>query len=100
MAINNPKVQINYQDKKINNSRETYFSENENLIIGKKGLTFQYYPTKKEKLKYYLNNKNNNPFSKTFYTNKNFFNNNNNNNSINNSNNNSNKTLFNNRQIK
>ena len=36
MAINNPKVQINYQDKKINNSRETYFSENENLIIGKK----------------------------------------------------------------
>ena len=99
MAINNPKVQINYQDKKINNSRETYFSENENLIIGKKGLTFQYYPTKKEKLKYYLNNKNNNPFSKTFYTNKNFFNNNNNNNSINNSNNNSNKTFFNNRHI-
>ena len=47
MAINSPKVQINYQDKKINNSRETYFSENENLIIGKKGLTFQYYPTKK-----------------------------------------------------
>ena len=78
---NAPKYEINTQHKKIDNPRATFLAENENLIIGKKGLTFQYYPTKKEKLKHYLKNKFNNPFYKTFYSNKNILNNSNNNNS-------------------
>ena len=78
---NAPKYEINIQHKKIDNPRATFLAENENLIIGKKGLTFQYYPTKKEKLKHYLKNKFNNPFYKTFYSNKNILNNSNNNNS-------------------
>ena len=78
---NAPKFEINVQHKKIDNPRETFLAENENLIIGKKGLTFQYYPTKKQKLKHYLKNKFNNPFYKTFYNNKNILNNSNNNNS-------------------
>ena len=57
MAEEKQKFKINFMNKKINNSREIFLSENENLIIGKKGLTFQYYPTKNEKLKYYLNKK-------------------------------------------
>ena len=82
MAEENPKIEINIPPKRINNSREAFLFENENLIIGKKGLTFQYYPTKNEKLKYYLNikynqykNNHNNAFYKTFYNNKNIFNN-------------------------
>ena len=82
MAEENPKIEINIPSKRINNSREAFLFENENLIIGKKGLTFQYYPTKNEKLKYYLNikynqykNNHNNAFYKTFYNNKNIFNN-------------------------
>ena len=82
MAEENPKIEINIPPKRINNSREAFLFENENLIIGKKGLTFQYYPTKNEKLKYYLNIKynqyrknHNNAFYKTFYNNKNIFNN-------------------------
>ena len=80
---NSPKFEINVQHKKIDNPRETFLAENENLIIGKKGLTFQYYPKKKEKLKHYLKNKFSNPFYKTFYNNKNILNNNNNNSSKN-----------------
>ena len=82
MAEGNLKIEINIPPKKINNSREAFLFENENLIIGKKGLTFQYYPTKNEKLKYYLNikynqhkNNHNKAFYKTFYNNKNIFNN-------------------------
>ena len=85
MAEEKQKFKINFMNKKINNSREIFLSENENLIIGKKGLTFQYYPTKNEKLKYYLNKKYNinklsilnfkyskrdNALNKTFYKNK------------------------------
>ena len=83
MADENSKIEINNPPpKKINNSRETFLFENENLIIGKKGLSFQYYPTKNEKLNYYLNikydkykNNTSNSFYKTFYSNKNSFNN-------------------------
>ena len=97
MAEENPKFEINTQHKKINNPRETFLAENENLIIGKKGLTFQYYPTKKEKLKYYLNRrKNQNPFYKTFSNNKNIFNYSIN---YNITKSNSNKNLLNNRHI-
>ena len=91
IAEDNPKLIINNQTKRINNSREAFLFENEKLILGKKGLTLKYYPTKKEKLKYFFrhsnrNNKENknksnsfnfnsiNPNS-TFYSNKNFNNN-------------------------
>jgi hypothetical protein len=80
MAEESANIEINNPPKKINNSREEFLFENENLIIGKKGMTFQYYPTKNEKLKSFLNakynkNKNNNSFYKTFYNNKNSINN-------------------------
>ena len=91
---------MNNANKKIYNSREAYLFENEKLILGKKGLTFKYYPTKKERLKFYLkknktnNNENNdnnndnkiksNSFNSinnknanaTFYSHKNFISNN------------------------
>jgi hypothetical protein len=57
MAEESANIEINNPPKKINNSREEFLFENENLIIGKKGMTFQYYPTKNEKLKSFLNAK-------------------------------------------
>ena len=93
IAVDKPNLVINNKNKRIDNPREAFLFENEKRILGKKGFTFKYYPTKKEKLKFYLkkddeNDKNNkiqsnsfnfisnNNANATFYSHKNFSNDN------------------------
>ena len=62
MAEENPHIEIKIPAKPINNSRETYFFENENQIIGNRGFVFRPYPTLKERLKEYAKERNENNF--------------------------------------
>ena len=50
MAEENPHIEIKKISKPIENSREQYLFENENLIIGRPGFIFRSYPTLKERL--------------------------------------------------
>ena len=50
MAEENPHIEIKKLPKPIDNPREQYLFENENLILGRPGLIFRSYPTLKERL--------------------------------------------------
>lgn len=62
MAEENPHVEIKIPAKPINNSREVYFFENENQIIGNRGFVFRPYPTLKERLQEYAKERSENNF--------------------------------------
>ena len=53
MAEENPLIEIKTPAKKIEDTREQYLFENENLILGSSGFIFRAYPTLKERLKQY-----------------------------------------------
>jgi hypothetical protein len=84
MAEENPHIEIKKLPKPIENTREQYLFENENLILGRPGFTFRSYPTLKERLQESLREQKeynfniskmsrNNSLSKVIY--KNIFNN-------------------------
>ena len=50
MAEENPHIEIKKLLKPIDNTREQYLFENENLILGRPGFIFRSYPTLKERL--------------------------------------------------
>ena len=50
MAEENPHIEIKKLPKPIDNPREQYLFENENLILGRPGFIFRSYPTLKERL--------------------------------------------------
>ena len=50
MAEENPHIEIKKVPKPVDNSREQYLFENENLILGRPGFIFRSYPTLKERL--------------------------------------------------
>lgn len=50
MAEENPHIEIKKLPKPIENPREQYLFENENLILGRPGFIFRSYPTLKERL--------------------------------------------------
>ena len=50
MAEENPHIEIKKLPKPIENTREQYLFENEDLILGHPGFTFRSYPTLKERL--------------------------------------------------